>query len=46
MERGVYIVNIINTLLVAPPLIVNEEEIDEGIRVLDEALKIADAETA
>ena len=46
MERGVYIVNIINTLLVAPPLIVNEEEIDEGIRVLDDVLKIADAETA
>jgi len=46
MEEGVYIVNIINTLIVAPPLIVTEEQIDEGVQVLDEALKIADAECA
>ena len=44
MEMGVYMVNIINTLIVAPPLIVTEEEIDEGMGVLDEALKISDAE--
>jgi taurine--2-oxoglutarate transaminase len=45
MERGVYIVNIINTLIIAPPLNVDEEQIDEGIKALDEALKIADEET-
>jgi len=46
MERGVYVVNTINTLIVAPPLIVDEEQIDEGVQVLDEALKVADAECA
>ena len=45
LEKGVYIVNVINTLIVAPPLIVEEEQIDHGIRVLDEALKIADKES-
>lgn len=44
MERKVYIANVINTLIVAPPLIVNEEEIEEGLQVLGEALKIADVE--
>jgi len=44
MEMGVYVVNIINILIVAPPLIVTEEEIDEGIRVLDMALEISDKE--
>jgi taurine--2-oxoglutarate transaminase len=44
MEKGVYIVNIINTLIIAPPLIVNKEIINEGIQVLDEVLKIADKE--
>jgi len=42
LVEGVYVVNVINTLIVAPPLIVNEEQIDHGIHVLDNALKIAD----
>ena len=46
MDRGVYVVNVINTLIIAPPLIVDEEQIDEGTQVLDEVLKIADAECA
>ena len=45
MEKGVYIVNIINHFIVAPPLIVTEKEIDEGITVMDEVLSIADKET-
>ncbi len=44
MEMGVYVVNIINTLLVAPPLIATEKEIDEGIEVLDRALEVSDKE--
>lgn len=44
MDRGVYIVNVINTMIIAPPLIVNEEQIDEGVQVLDEVLEIADVE--
>lgn len=44
MERDVYIVNVINTLIIAPPLIVKEEQIDKGIQVLDKAIEIADKE--
>lgn len=42
MSRGVYIMGWISHMLVAPPLIINEEQIDEGIAALDESLKIAD----
>jgi len=45
MEKGVYLVNVINTFIVAPPLIVNEREIHQGLKVLDEVLTIADKET-
>jgi taurine--2-oxoglutarate transaminase len=45
MDLGVYVVNIINILLVAPPLVVGEEDIEKGIAALDEALKLADRET-
>ena len=44
MGMGVYVVNIINTLIVAPPLVATEVEIDEGIEVLDRALEVADGE--
>jgi len=44
LEKGVYIVNVINTLIIAPPLIITEEHIDQGIQVLGNALKIADKE--
>ncbi len=44
MKQGVYVLNIINILMVAPPLIVTEEEIDHGVEVLDKVLKISDAE--
>ncbi len=46
LNRGVYVMAILNTMIIAPPLIVSEEEIDEGVGVLDEVLKIADAECA
>ena len=46
MGKGVYIMTVLNTMIVAPPLIVTEKEIDEGIGVIDEVLKIADAECA
>ncbi len=44
LGRGVYVMTVLNTMIVAPPLIVTEEEIDEGVSVLDEVLRIADAE--
>jgi taurine--2-oxoglutarate transaminase len=45
LAKGVYIVNNINTFIIAPPLIVNKSQIDEAVEVFDEALKIADKET-
>ncbi|MBX2990158.1 MAG: aminotransferase class III-fold pyridoxal phosphate-dependent enzyme [Bacteroidetes bacterium] len=44
MKNGVFIQAWISHFVVAPPLIVSKEEIDEGVRALDEALSIADAE--
>jgi 4-aminobutyrate aminotransferase-like enzyme len=32
-----------NVIALAPPLIVNRDEIDEGIGILDQALEAADA---
>ncbi|MHB8618255.1 MAG: aminotransferase class III-fold pyridoxal phosphate-dependent enzyme, partial [Chloroflexota bacterium] len=43
MDLGVYCYGRWNMLFLAPPLVINEEEIDTGINALDEALKIADA---
>ena len=45
MKKGVYLVNVINTFLVAPPLIVSEKEINDAVDVFDKALKKADKET-
>lgn len=44
LGRGVWVLGWISHMIVAPPLIVTEEELDEGVAALDEALKIADAE--
>lgn len=44
MEAGAYIVPMINTLIIAPPLIIAKEEMDEGLRALDVALSWADAQ--
>lgn len=43
-EAGVYIVPMINTLIAAPPLTISQDEIDEGVRALDQALAWADAQ--
>lgn len=44
MGRGVYISTWVSHFIIAPPLIINDEELDEGLRVIDESLKIADME--
>jgi len=31
--------------IVAPPLVISEEEVEEGLTALDEVLGVADAET-
>ena len=33
-----------DTLIVAPPLIITEDQVDEGIELLDKALSVADQE--
>ncbi|MFB6070365.1 MAG: aspartate aminotransferase family protein [Halanaeroarchaeum sp.] len=41
-DRGVYVANMINTLIVAPPITITEEEIDVAVDALDEALAVSD----
>lgn len=43
LDRGAYVANMINTLIVAPPLTITEAEIDEAFDALDAALDVADA---
>ncbi len=42
MERGVYVFNGPSWFVVSPPLIIKEEEVDEGVERIDEVLKEAD----
>jgi taurine--2-oxoglutarate transaminase len=42
LENGVYTFVHWNVILVNPPLIINEEQLSEGIQVIDQALKITD----
>ena len=44
MKRGVYVSGWVSHLVVAPPLIVTQEQIDEGVDALAEALALADKE--
>jgi len=43
LEHGVYLYTHWHTVLVIPPLIINEEQLAEGFSVLDKALEITDA---
>ena len=44
MQNGLYISSWYDTLVITPPLIITEEQIDEAIQILDKSLKIADRE--
>jgi taurine--2-oxoglutarate transaminase len=44
MKKGVFLVSWVSHFVIAPPLIITKEEIEQGIRALDEALGIADSE--
>jgi len=46
MKRGVTIQAWVSHFVVAPPLIISEAEIDQGVAALDEALAIADGVVA
>jgi len=42
LKQGLYILSWYNHFIAAPPLTITKEQVDEGIEVLDEVLKIAD----
>ncbi len=42
MEAGLYLFVHWNVIMVAPPLTITRDELDEGLAILDEALAIAD----
>lgn len=42
LDNGVYVYTHWHTILIIPPLIISEEQITEGFRVLDMALEISD----
>ena len=44
LKRGPAVQAWLSHFFIAPPLIISQEEIDEGICVLDESLHIADRE--
>jgi taurine---2-oxoglutarate transaminase len=41
-QKGVYLMTHWNVIIVAPPLTITREELDEGLAVLDEVLELAD----
>ena len=45
MKNGVYLMGWYDNLILAPPLIITEAQVDEALAVLDKALEIADAQT-
>jgi len=42
MARGLYLMTHDSFVLVAPPLVIGEDELDEGLALLDETLTVAD----
>jgi len=38
VSNGVYVFNFKNILFVVPPLVITEEQLDEGLNLLDEGL--------
>lgn len=41
-ESGTYVANMINTLIIAPPLTITKDEIDEAIDAIDTGLEVSD----
>jgi taurine--2-oxoglutarate transaminase len=41
-DNGMHLANMINTLLIAPPVNISEAEIDEAIDIVDDALTVSD----
>lgn len=45
MDNGLFLYSRYNTIVIGPPLIIKEEEINEAINILDEVLKLSDSES-
>jgi taurine--2-oxoglutarate transaminase len=45
LEHGLYLYTHWHTVLIIPPLIITEEQLEEGFKVLDQALEITDQAT-
>lgn len=43
-DQGVYILSWYDTLIIAPPLIITQDVVDEAIDIIDKSLLIADRE--
>jgi taurine--2-oxoglutarate transaminase len=43
LEQGLFLYTHWNTVLLIPPLIINEGQLAEGFEIIDRALEIADA---
>jgi taurine--2-oxoglutarate transaminase len=46
MARGLYVVSWMSHFVIAPPLVITKEEVDEALAILDEVLAEADGEAA
>ncbi|RLF26043.1 MAG: hypothetical protein DRN05_07560, partial [Thermoplasmata archaeon] len=44
MKNGLYMAAWYDNLVIAPPLIIKEDEVDQAMEILDKALEIADSE--
>ncbi len=44
MQKGLYMAPWYDTLVIAPPLIITEEQIDEAVEILDKSLQVGDQE--
>ncbi len=44
MPQGLYVAAWYDTLVIAPPLIITEEQIDEAVQILDKSLQVGDNE--
>jgi taurine---2-oxoglutarate transaminase len=43
LDKGLYLMTHWNVVIIAPPLTITREELDEGLGVLDEVLALADS---
>ena len=42
LDKGLYLMTHWNVVIIAPPLTITREELDEGLGVLDDVLALAD----